>query len=362
MFSKFSVKKPYTVFVGVLLVIVLGVVSLTKMTTDLLPDMSFPYAIVITTYPGASPEEVEKELTAKIEASMATTSNIKNISSMSYNSYSVVVLEYEQSANMDSVMIEMRGDLDQLEGDFPDSAGTPIIMQIDPDMIPVMVASVDVNDMDGAAITDYVEDELIPALESVEGVASVTASGETSEHIAVTLNQDKIDRLNERIQEVIGNQFTDAQNEIDDAKSEIDSGKKKLEEGKNSLANSVSSARKDLNTKQIELFQSEKDLTGQLGALREQQTSLESAISGLKETHKTAEGLEAKIKPIQTLLDTYTDEQLAATGQDPVALHASLAQLQEGLNTINAALAGNEAAADLQKARSEERRVGKECP
>ncbi len=350
MFSKFSVKKPYTVFVGVLLVIVLGVVSLTKMTTDLLPDMSFPYAIVITTYPGASPEEVEKELTAKIEASMATTSNIKNISSMSYNSYSVVVLEYEQSANMDSVMIEMRGDLDQLEGDFPDSAGTPIIMQIDPDMIPVMVASVDVNDMDGAAITDYVEDELIPALESVEGVASVTASGETSEHIAVTLNQDKIDRLNERIQEVIGNQFTDAQNEIDDAKSEIDSGKKKLEEGKNSLANSVSSARKDLNTKQIELFQSEKDLTGQLGALREQQTSLESAISGLKETHKTAEGLEAKIKPIQTLLDTYTDEQLAATGQDPVALHASLAQLQEGLNTINAALAGNEAAADLQKA------------
>ncbi len=350
MLSKLSVKKPYTVLVGVLLVIVLGVVSLTKMTTDLLPDMSFPYAIVITTYPGASPEEVERELTAKIEASMATTSNIKNISSMSYNSYSVVVLEYEQNSNMDSVKIEMRGELDQLEGGFPDSAGTPIIMQIDPDMIPVMVASVGMDDMDSNAITDYVEDELIPALESVEGVASVTATGETSEHIAVTLNQDKIDSQNERIQEVIGSQFTDAQSEIDSAKSEIDSGKKKLEDGKNSLANSVSSARKDLNTKQLELFQSEKDLTGQLDTLKEQQTALESAISGLKETQKTAEDLATKIKPVQKLLDTYTDEQLAAIGQDPVTLRGSLAQMQEGLNAINAALADNDAAADLQKA------------
>lgn len=243
MLSKFSVKKPYTVIVGVILVIVLGVVSLTKMTTDLLPNMSFPYAVVITTYPGASPEEVEKELTAPIEAAMATTSNIKNISSMSYNSYSVVVLEYEQETNMDSVMIEMRGDLDQLEGSFDDSVGTPIIMQIDPDMIPVMVASVDMDGMDSNQITDYVEDELIPALESVEGVASVTATGETTEHIQVTLNQDKIDALNEDIREVIEAQFTEAQEDIDQAKTELESGKKKLEEGRDTLADS-SAARK----------------------------------------------------------------------------------------------------------------------
>lgn len=103
MISKYSVKRPYTVLVAVVLVIVLGAVSLSKMTTDLLPDMSFQYALVVTTDMGASPEQVESDVTAPIESAMATTSNIKNISSVSYNSYSVVTLEYEQNANMDSV-------------------------------------------------------------------------------------------------------------------------------------------------------------------------------------------------------------------------------------------------------------------
>lgn len=108
MFSKYSVKKPYTVLVGVILVIVLGIVSLSKMTTDLLPDMSFQYALIITTDVGASPEEVETDVTAQVESAMATTSNIKNVSSMSYNSYSIVTCEYEQNANMDSVVIEIQ--------------------------------------------------------------------------------------------------------------------------------------------------------------------------------------------------------------------------------------------------------------
>ena len=94
MLSKLSVKKPYTVIVGV----VLGAVSLTKMTTDLLPDMSLPYALVITTDMGASPEKVESDVTAPVEASMATTSSIKNVSSASYDNYSMVILEYEQNA------------------------------------------------------------------------------------------------------------------------------------------------------------------------------------------------------------------------------------------------------------------------
>ena len=93
MISKYSVKKPFTVLVGVILVIVLGIVSLSKMTMDLLPDMSFQYALIITTDVGASPEEVEADVTAPIESSMATTSNIKNVSSMSYNSYSIVTCE-----------------------------------------------------------------------------------------------------------------------------------------------------------------------------------------------------------------------------------------------------------------------------
>ena len=106
MIPKYSVKRPYTVLVAVVLVIVLGVVSLTRMTRNLPPAMNLPYVIVVTTDVGASPEEVEKDVTSPIEAAMATTSNINNVSSMSYDNYSMVILEYEQSTNMDSAMIE----------------------------------------------------------------------------------------------------------------------------------------------------------------------------------------------------------------------------------------------------------------
>ena len=119
---------------------------------------------------------------------------------MSYDNYSMVILEYEQSTNMDSAMIEIQQQLDQLTGQFPDSAGSPIIMQIDPDMMPVMVASADVEGMDESEVSSYVENEFSPALESVEGVASVSATGVLEESVQVTMDQEKSDALNDKIQ------------------------------------------------------------------------------------------------------------------------------------------------------------------
>ena len=119
MLSKFSVKKPYTVVVGIVLIIILGIVSFRDMTVDLLPSMNLPYAIVMTTYPGASPEEVEEIVTKPVEQTMATVSNIKNIQSISSENASTVMLEFEQTANMDSVTIEMRENLDQISGFWP---------------------------------------------------------------------------------------------------------------------------------------------------------------------------------------------------------------------------------------------------
>ena len=87
MLGRFSVKKPYTVLVGVVLAVVLGVVSFTRMTTDLLPNISLPYVIVMTSYVGASPETVEMAVTKPVEASMATVSNIEGISSVSRESH-----------------------------------------------------------------------------------------------------------------------------------------------------------------------------------------------------------------------------------------------------------------------------------
>ncbi|MEG1290823.1 MAG: efflux RND transporter permease subunit, partial [Lachnospiraceae bacterium] len=199
MISKFSVKKPYTVMVGIVLVIILGVVSLSKMSTDLLPSMNMPYAIVVTSYAGASPEQVESIVTQPVESAMASTSNIKNIRSSSSNNVSMIVLEFEQIANMDSATVEMREKLDQIKGYWPEQVSNPIIMKINPDMLPVMIAAIDVEGMNTLEISDYTNHELMPELESVEGVASVSGTGVIKESIQVVLNQEKINAVNEQV-------------------------------------------------------------------------------------------------------------------------------------------------------------------
>ena len=303
MISKYSVKRPYTVLVAVVLVIVLGVVSLTRMTTDLLPAMNLPYVIVVTTDVGASPEEVEKDVTSPIEAAMATTSNINNVSSMSYDNYSMVVLEYEQSTNMDSAMIEIQQQLDQLTGQFPDSVGSPIIMQIDPDMMPVMIASADVDGMDQAEVSDYVDNELLPLLESIEGVASVTATGVLDTDLQVTMNQEKIDALNEQILSKIDAQFTDAQAELDKASSQIDSGKKKLSDGEKEMGSQLGAGENEIINNKIQLFNTEADLTTQLSDLQKSQSSMDGAIKSLQSAYDGATQLQSAIDGLQKAKD-----------------------------------------------------------
>ena len=278
MISKYSVKRPYTVLVAVVLVIVLGVVSLSKMTTDLLPDMSFQYALVITTDMGASPEQVESDVTAPIESAMATTSNIKNISSISYNSYSIVTLEYEQNANMDSVVIEIQQSLDQISGQWDDSIGTPMIMKVNPDMLPVLAAAVDVDGMDAAKLSEYVENELSPAIESLEGVASVTTTGQLEESVQVTLNQDKIDALNKKVQKSIDKQFAKSQKEIDANKKKVEDGQSSINAGSDQLTDAINQTM----DKQQELLKTEKDLKNQLADLKKQQKSLSQIQSGIQ--------------------------------------------------------------------------------
>ena len=324
MIPKYSVKRPYTVLVAVVLVIVLGVVSLTRMTTDLLPAMNLPYVIVVTTDVGASPEEVEKDVTSPIEAAMATTSNINNVSSMSYDNYSMVILEYEQSTNMDSAMIEIQQQLDQLTGQFPDSAGSPVIMQIDPDMMPVMIASADVDGMDQAEVSNYVDNELLPLLESIEGVASVTATGVLDTDLQVTMNQEKIDALNEQILSKIDAQFTDAQAELDKASSKINSGKKKLSDGEKEMGSQLGAGENEIINNKIQLFNTEADLTTQLSDLQKSQSSMDGAIKSLQSAYDGATQLQSAIDGLQKAKDGVSQAKSGAK-----QLYAMKPQLQQ---------------------------------
>lgn len=325
MLSRFSVKKPYTVLVVIALVVVLGVVSLTRMTTDLLPSMNLPYAVVMTTYPGASPEEVEEGVTKPIESAMATTSNIKHISSISAENYSLVILEFEQTANMDSVTIEMRESLDQINGHFADTVGNPIIMKINPDMMPIMVAAADMDGMDRAQISQYVENILIPELESIEGVASVTAVGSIEEHIEVKLNGDKIDALNEKIKASLDETFAEASQEMEDAKNELASGREELEKGQQLLADSVGNAQNELNDKKMELMLTESDLNRQLTELQATKTQVEEGIEGLTQLLEGAAQLKEAIGGAEAM----PPEMLEAMGINLEELRAQYALLEQ---------------------------------
>ncbi len=343
MIARFSVRKPYTVIVGVILVIVLGVVSFTRMTTDLLPAMSLPYALVITTDVGASPEEVETDVTAPIEAAMATTSNIESVSSVSYDNYSMVILEYAQSANMDSVLIEMQQQLDQLSGTWPDTVGSPIIMQIDPDMLPVMVASADVEGMELSEVSSYVENELIPAIESIEGVASVSTTGTLTESIQVTMDQKKIDALNDRIQEKIAEQFEEAQAELDDASAEIEKGKDQLASGQREMEDQLSGAQNEIVNGKIQMSAAETQMTTNLTMLTQTKALLEQIIPILQQTYDQGQQLKEQIALLTAMQGQGQGDAVGLPELPPVELtpeqQAQLTALQAQLTALNGTVA-----------------------
>ena len=230
MLSRLSVKRPMTIFICVVLALILGVMSFINMTTDLLPSMDLPYVIAYTTYAGASPEQVEQSVTKALESALATTGGVKNITSVSQENVSIVVLEFEEGTGMDSAMIEMSASLDQIAGSLPEGAGSPVLMKLNPDMLPIMVLAVDSDGMQREALSRFTAETVIPALERVDGVASVTGSGLVESQIRVELDQAKIDALNSKVLRAVSSTLADAEQELKKARRELNDGKKKLEE------------------------------------------------------------------------------------------------------------------------------------
>ena len=260
MLSKFSVKKPFTVFVAVVIVIVFGVISYTKMTPDLFPNINTPYVIVMTTYPGASPEEAEAEITEPMEQQMATLSNIKNVTSVSAANYSVIQMEFSDEVNMDSISVDIREKIDQIEGNFPETAGTPVVMKINLDMMPVVTAAVVMEDKSSGEVSQFVKDNLQSPLEGVEGVASVSSMGMVNDDIQIVLSQDKIDKINEKVSAAINKQLGSAEGQINsginaakDGKKQIKDGKKALKEGQEQAAEQLAATKKKLHSSKKEL-------------------------------------------------------------------------------------------------------------
>ena len=243
--AKFSVKKPLTIFVLVLAVIVLGVVAYLKMTPDLLPNMDFPYVIIVTTDPGASPEAVESDITKPMEQSMATLDQIKEVTSTSQNSVSMVMLEFEDSVNMDTVSVDIQQKISVLQGQWDDTVGAPYVLKINPSVLPVMVAAVSQEGKDVYALSDLVTDELTNKLEGISGVASVDVSGAVTREAHVILDQQKMDDLSATLADAVKKQLQKAEGKLHDAEKQVEEGQDALDSAKRGVADGIAGAAGD---------------------------------------------------------------------------------------------------------------------
>lgn len=346
MLGKFSVKKPYTVLVAVVLVIVLGVVSMMKMSTDLLPNISLPYVIVMTTYPGASPETVEMTVTQPVEGSMATVSNIESISSVSSENYSMVILEFAQSADMNAVSLEIRENLDQIKSYWSDDIGNPIIMKLNPDMLPVMIAAVGGEGMTNAEVTDITQNTVIPDLESIEGVASASATGLIEESVNVIIRQDKIDEINEQVFGSIDEELKDAEQQLADGRQEIYDGQEKLNDSRADLDESrqqLNDSQEELDKNKKELEDSRQKLADGKAELAENKTKLEEGKNEL--SSKKSESTEKLAQAEKELLTAKADleaSKVHITSQITTvkSLEDGIKKAKDGQQAIDSALTG----------------------
>jgi multidrug efflux pump subunit AcrB len=300
--SGFSVRKPYTVLVGVVLAIVLGIVSFMRTTTDLLPNISLPYVIVVTTYPGANPETVETVVTAPVEAGMATVSNIESIQSVSSDNYSMVILEFAQSTNMDSVSLEIREKLDQIKTAWDDSIGNPMIMKLNPNMLPIMIAAIGVDGMDNAQISSYVKTELVPELESIEGVASASATGLLEKSVHVMIRQEKVDRMNEKLRKAIDKKMEDAAKELAEGRQKIEDGQKEIEDGQKEILDGkkgLLDGQKQIEDGKQQLAEKQEETLAQLASTKSMLTTAKNQLDATKVTMTLAKGV---IDPLMTQL------------------------------------------------------------
>lgn len=346
MLGKFSVKKPYTVLVAVVLVIVLGVVSMMKMSTDLLPNISLPYVIVMTTYPGASPETVEMTVTQPVEGSMATVSNIESISSVSSENYSMVILEFAQSADMNAVSLEIRENLDQIKSYWSDDIGNPIIMKLNPDMLPVMIAAVGGEGMTNAEVTDITQNTVMPDLESIEGVASASATGLIEESVNVIIRQDKIDAINEQVFGSIDEELKDAEQQLADGRQEIYDGQEKLNDSRADLDESrqqLNDSQEELDKNKKELEDSRQKLADGKAELAENKTKLEEGKNEL--SSKKSESTEKLAQAEKELLTAKADleaSKVHITSQITTvkSLEDGIKKAKDGQQAIDSALTG----------------------
>ena len=335
MLSRFSVKKPYIVTVAVIIILILGGVSLTKMKTDLLPDMDLPYLAVITTDPGASAEKVESEVTDVLEGSLSKVSGVSSVQSQSADNYSMIFLEFEDGSDMDSAMVKASSAVNEVSSQLPETAGSPNYMEISMDMMATLYVAASYDDHDIFDTTSLVKDKAVPELERIDGVADVSTVGAAEKSVEVRLSDSKIEDINNKLLASVNSQLYDA-------KKSIDEGEAKLAEAESQL----NSQKETLEQKQQEtsdqLGQASSGLTLAISGKTSEITSLQAEIGALKAVDPSGANLQ-----VQAQIGQLVQKAQTVTGELE-AYQKQLAEVQSG--SITAATQFGSASAQLASA------------
>jgi len=285
----FSVRKPFTVLVVVVVVFALGITSYRSMKPELLPNLELPYVMTMTVYPGATSEKVEAEVTRPLEQGFATLGGLKNISSQSRSNFSSITMEFADGVNLDTVTIDMLQRISQIEGGWDDLIGTPVIIKMNPDMMPAMIAAVEREGYETADLSRFMEEDLELRLEGIDGVARVDVSGKRREQVNVVIRAEKVAEVNARIAAAIEKEIDERERDLKKTKSELEG---RLEDLKKSSEEIESGAKELASGMGGGWAQSgeaiTKQLTRQVADLDKQLKELQDVLAAMPEMQRIA--------------------------------------------------------------------------
>ena len=196
---KLAVKRPVSMLMCVLMLLVFGISSIFDMKMESTPEMSMPVFMVMTRYEGASPEEVDTMITDVVESALSSVSDVESMSSRSSEGSSMTTLEFNYNTDMDEKYDEINEALTRLR--LPDSADDPTIMEMSMDSSSIMDLSIQAESDDN--IYSYIESAVVPEIERISGVSSVDMRGGARKYVKVELKDEEMEQYGLSMNEIV---------------------------------------------------------------------------------------------------------------------------------------------------------------
>ncbi|MFD0695874.1 efflux RND transporter permease subunit [Paenibacillus sp. GCM10027628] len=193
--ANFSVHRPVTIFMIMVVLVLIGSISLPLLPVDLYPNLEIPTANVSVTWSGASPAQVEQQITKKVEAAMATISGVTQMDSNSRTGSSSVSVDFNYGTNLDQAVLSMRDKLDRLKRTLPTDADAPVVSRVDPNSTPVLTLALYGN-TDLITLRDLADNVVSPDVQQVDGVASVGVTGGRVRQVQILIDPIKLQQYN----------------------------------------------------------------------------------------------------------------------------------------------------------------------